>query len=169
MPAFWPGNRPLAGFISKSGLASVLLAACTIASTDLGETLSDCGYRGPLDDPTAELFEHPVVREGGPFVGIATERYDRPSLQKEPGVHYQGYSLLNCKTGTISKIEADASIDRLSGKTMLERVADLRAEGRLTRTGQLERLSHERMWNLMEGKVDPQNGRARCACALLTP
>lgn len=159
----------MARFIGKSLLVSILLAVCTTASADLGVTLSDCGYRGPMDDPNVELFEHPVVREGGPFVGITTERYDRPGLQKEPGVHYQSYSLLNCTTGAISKIEADASMDRLSGKTLLERIADLRAEGRLTRTGQLELLSHERWWTLIEGKVNPQNGRARCACALLAP
>lgn len=151
----------------RAVLALIILAGCGTTPAKLGETLTDCGYRGPMDDPDTELFEHPVIREGGPFVGITTERYDRPGLSKESGGHYQGYSLLNCRTGTISKIEGDALSDRLSGKTLLERIAELRAEGRLTRTGQLQRLSDERNWTLREGKVDPQNGRARCACELL--
>lgn len=148
-------------------LALILLAGCTSASTELGETLPDCGYRGPTALPDTELFEHPVIREGGPFVGITTESYDRPGANKEPGPHSQNYSLLNCQTGAISKIQGDATADRLTGKTLLERIAELRAEGRLTRTGQLERLSRDRAWTLIEGKVDPQNGRARCACELL--
>ena len=149
-------------------LTLAVLAGCASEPPKLGKTLPDCGYRGPMDAPDTELFEHPVVREGGYFVGITTERYDRPGSVKESGVHYQGYSLLNCKTGAISKIEGDAGMDALTGKTLLERIAELRAEGRLTRTGQLQRLSGERHWTLREGKVDPQNGRARCACELLT-
>lgn len=152
----------------RSALVLLFVAACGTSSVDQGQTLPDCGYRGPMDDPDTELFEHPVIREGGFFVGITTERYDRPGAKKEPGVHYQGYSLLNCKTGAISKIEGDASMDQLSGKTLLQRISELRAEGRLTRTGQLQRLSDERLWTVREGKVDPQNGRARCACELLT-
>ena len=146
---------------------AVIAAACVPDGARLGQTLPDCGYRGPMDAPDIELYEHPVIREGGPFVGITTERYDRPGLAKEAGAHYQGYSLLNCQTFAIAKIEGDASLDRLNGKTLLERLADLRAEGRLTRTGQFQRLSRERNWTLIEGEVDPQNGRARCACEVL--
>lgn len=65
------------------------------------------------------------------------------------------------------EIQGYASADRLTGKTLLERIAELRAEGRLTRTGQLQRLSGEENWTLLEGKVNPQNDRARCACELL--
>lgn len=148
-------------------LALIVLVSCAPEPPKLGKTLPDCGYRGPTDASDTELFEHPVIREGGSFVGITTERYDRPGAAKEPGPHYQGYSLLNCETGAISKIEGDAMMDTLTGKTLLERIAELRAEGRLTRTGQLQRLSGERHWNLLEGRLDPQNGRARCACELI--
>ncbi len=148
-------------------LALIVMAGCTTASADLGKALPDCGYRGPMDAPGVELFEHPVIREGGSFVGITTERYDRPRADNAPSYHYQSYSLLNCQSGAISKIEGDAVADRLTGKTLLERIDELRAEQRLTRTGQLQRMSRERAWTLIEGKVDPQNGRARCACELL--
>lgn len=148
-------------------LTLVVVTGCTTSSGNLGRTLPDCGFRGPTALPDTELFEHPVIRESGHFVGITTERYDRPGADKEPGPHYQSYSLLDCRSGAISKIEGDAQMDRLTGKTLLERIAELRAEQRLTRTGQLQRLSRERGWTLLEGRVDPQNGRARCACDLL--
>lgn len=157
----------MTGSIRTAFLTLLVVTGCTTSVGDLGQTLPDCGFRGPTALPDTELFEHPVIHEGANLVGVTTERYDRRGVAKEPGPHYQSYSVLDCRSGAIAKIEGDAQIDRLTGKTLLERIAELRAEQRLTRTGQLQRLSRERGWTLTEGRVDPQNGRVRCACELL--
>ena len=75
-------------------LTLAVLAGCASEPPKLGKTLPDCSYRGPMDAPDTELFEHPVIREGGSFVGITTERYDRPGAAKEPGPHRSAWQCL---------------------------------------------------------------------------
>lgn len=141
--------------------ALVLMAGCVPeANTFVGQTLPNCGYRGPGPDQSSRI-EHPVTKEGGSFVGIATEYVGSEYINS------QRFSLLNCKTRQLTQIETGVLPPGSGIQTLFERIDILRREGRLTRTGQLERLSTENGWTYIEGSPRPENGRVKCACELV--
>ena len=140
--------------------ALVLMAGCVPESNaPIGQTLPNCGYRGPGPDQSTRI-EHPVTKEGGPFVGIATEYVGSEYINS------QRFSLLNCKTRQLTQVETGV-LHSSDMQTLFERIDILRREGRLTRTGQLERLSTENGWTYIEGSPRPENGRVKCACELV--
>ena len=74
--------------------ALVLMAGCVPESNaPIGQTLPNCGYRGPGPDQSTRI-EHPVTKEGGPFVGIAIEYVGSEYINS------QRFSLLNARHGS---------------------------------------------------------------------
>lgn len=93
-------------------------------------------------------------------MGIATEYVGSEYINS------QRFSLLNCKTRQLTQVETGV-LHSSDMQTLFERIDILRREGRLTRTGQLERLSTENGWTYIEGSPRPENGRVKCACELV--
>ncbi len=148
-------------------LLGIALAACAMddcAMDDkgtVGDDLANCARRGPGQETGSIRTEHPFTHEAGSFVGLATEEHGPGNFA------LQRFALLNCQTREISRLEMayDTTTASADGSTFFARIDQLRRQGRLTRPGQLERLSTTNGWSYLEGQISFEKiERAKCAC-----
>ena len=149
--------------------AAVALAACqpepevtTVADGFTVRNLPNCGTErvGPLS-----LYrESPTTNEGNGYVGFATEE------QNASGVNYQRYSLVNCATRTLVKVEANLPTAGSAdvSTTLFQRVDRLRDRSRLANENLFEAAAREAGYDVTVG-VLPAIGtelaeRADCGC-----
>lgn len=142
----------------------VWLAACaTDGEKPLEQLLPDCGFKEAPNLVGNVRTEFPVIREGGPFVGIATQEW------QPEGSWSQRYTLLNCKTRDLWQVHGSGPsiIPPEKGESVFELVDHLRREGRLIQSGQLHRMSVREGLDYMSGKPRSEDGRVKCACDLI--
>ncbi len=148
----------------------LVLAACQpdepkVTTTADGFTVRELRSCGTERVGALSLYrESPVTNEGNGYVGFATEE------QNATGVNYQRYSLVNCATRTLVKVESTlpssgaADVDT----TLFQRVDRLRNNSRLANENLFEAAARENGYDVTTG-VLPAVGseaakRADCGC-----
>lgn len=142
---------------------TLLASSCVDQPASVGVSLDKCGWQGPSRHPDRVLLEHPAIHEGGSYIGLATEEY--PEKSNDPRGHAQRFSLVNCSTFEIIRVDAGfvEPPNTLTAPDLLKRISDLRKSNRLTSPGVLQELGEQNGWGVSEGNSSSKK-RSRCAC-----
>ena len=154
-----------------SFVIAALLLGCVPAETPTdGRTTTSLPNCGKIEsNPFASYKESPTTDEGAGFVGIATEE------NNATGRTYQRYSLVNCATRDLVKVEGEWQLGEVTpngpeGINVAQLVDSLRNNGRLTVIGRLGADAKDRGFLVTSGRL-PQTGteRSDCACGQFYP
>lgn len=108
--------------------------------------------------------EAPVINEGNGYVGFVTEE------QNATGVNTQRYSLVNCATRTIVRVESKVGVAGSSdvSETLFDRVDSLRRSSRLANEAIFEDAVSDRGYSVITGPLpaigDDRAERVDCGC-----
>lgn len=159
-------TRMLAGLT----LATLLAACVPVETPPDGRTTTSLPNCGKVEsNPFASYKESPTSDEGAGFVGIATEE------NNATGRTYQRYSLVNCVTKDLVKVEGEWQLGQETpngptGMDVARLVEDLRQQERLTVSGRLAAASTDAGFKTTIARL-PKEGspRSNCACATFYP
>lgn len=108
--------------------------------------------------------EAPVIDEGNGYVGFLTEE------QNATGVNKSRYTLLNCATRSVVKIESEVSVAGMQnvGETLSDRIDKLRRRSRLANEAILESEMKRTNYKVTTGTAGAVGAdgaeRADCGC-----
>ena len=149
--------------------ALVIAAGCqpepeAVTSED-GFTIRDLPNCGTERVGEFSLYrESPVTNEGNGYVGFATEE------QNATGVNKQRYSLVNCSTRSLVRVEADLPTAGAADVeiSLFERVDQLRNRSRLANEDLFATAAREAGYSVTVGVLPPigddRATRADCGC-----